>query len=218
MKYLALGDSYTIGEQVPAEQNFPNQLYRILNSKGIPMQAPRFIAVTGWTTDELLEGIRAADLAEPIPADHDLVSLLIGVNNQYRDRDPGNYGDEFETLLMKALQYAGGDPKKVVVLSIPDWGVTPFAEGRDRARITAAIDEFNRVGESLARKHHIYYINITAWTREAAGDATLLTGDKLHPSGKEYARWAGRVADYVLKELKPAQIDMPDIEKHEGYH
>ena len=218
MKYLALGDSYTIGEQVPAEQNFPNQLYRILNSKGIPMNAPRIIAVTGWTTDELLEGIRAADLAEPIPSDYDLVSLLIGVNNQYRDRDPGNYGDEFETLLMKALQYAGGDPKKVVVLSIPDWGVTPFAGGRDRERIASAIDEFNGVAESLARKHHIYYINITPWTREAARDATLLTGDNLHPSGKEYARWAGRIADYILKELKPARNDMPDIGKHEGYH
>ncbi len=199
MKYLALGESYTIGELLPAEENFPNQVYLALRGKGYDPMQPLIIAVTGWTTSELLEGIRAADLVERIGTDHDLVTLLIGVNNQYRGKDVEEYRSEFEELLLKAVRFAGNDKDRVIVLSIPDWGVTPFAEGRNRQEIAREIDSYNEVNKTVASKHHIYYIDITGWTREAARDPSLLTTDGLHPSGREYRRWAERIVARVEK-------------------
>src|SRR5688572_26972464 len=140
MQYLALGDSYTIGEQVRPEENFPNQAWRLLREAGMQLDQPRIIAVTGWTTDELEEGIKAAHLVEPISTDHALVTLLIGVNNQYRGREPAEYENAFEELVVKALHFAGNRRENLVILSIPDWGVTPFAEGRDRQQIAKDID------------------------------------------------------------------------------
>ncbi len=199
MKYLAIGDSYTIGEQVPAEENFPNQVYLILRGQGYRMAQPRIIAVTGWTTDELEEGIKGADLVEKIETDQDLVTLLIGVNDQYRGRKVEEYHSAFEELLLKAVRFADNEKDRVIVLSIPDWGVTPFAEGRDREQIAKEIDQYNQVNKSVTEKHHIYYIDVTAWTREAAKDPSLLTSDGLHPSGKEYKRWAEKIAARAKK-------------------
>lgn len=199
LSYLALGDSYTIGEQVPPEENFPNQVWKMMNSASLQMQKPRIIATTGWTTDELEAGIRAADEADPLKPSYDFVTLLIGVNNQYRGRSVDNYRTEFEALLKKAINYAGGKKERVAVLSIPDWGVTPFAEGRDRQQIAREIDAYNEANREIAARYNIHYIYITPWTREAASDGTLLAPDGLHPSGKEYKRWAEAVADYFKK-------------------
>lgn len=197
--YLALGDSYTIGEQVPAADNFPNQAVNLLQQKGISIESPRIIAVTGWTTDELEAGIIESNRTEPIRNDYDFVSLLIGVNDQYRGRPAAGYEPAFEGLLKKAIGYAGNRAEKVVVLSIPDWGITPFAEGRDSRQIATEIDQYNSIKKKVCDKYQVHFIDITPGTREAAIDATLLATDKLHPSGKEYRRWAERVAAFFQR-------------------
>jgi lysophospholipase L1-like esterase len=161
----------------------------------------RIIAKTGWTTDELETGIVTANIAEPLRSSYDFVSLLIGVNNQYRGRSVDSYKPEFEALLQKAINYAGGKADHVVVLSIPDWGVTPFAAGRDRAQIAREIDAYNAANKQIAEQYNVHYINITPWTREAANDNTLLAGDGLHPSGKEYKRWAENVVLFMKSSM-----------------
>ena len=199
--YLALGDSYTIGEMVAPPDNFPGQVYNILQNAGINLQASRIIAKTGWTTDELEIGIINANNADPLRSSYDFVSLLIGVNNQYRGRSVDNYKPEFEELLKKAIRYAGNRPERVVVLSIPDWGVTPFANGRDRAQIAREIDAYNAANKEITLRYNVHYIDITPWTREAATDNSLLTSDGLHPSGKEYKRWAERIAAFFKSKV-----------------
>lgn len=208
--YLALGDSYTIGEQVKAEDNFPNQVFRLLRDEGYAIEQPRIIASTGWTTDELQEAIRAARIAEPFDDPYDLVTLLIGVNNQYRGRDPENYREEFETLLMQAIGFAGNRKDRVIVLSIPDWGVTPFAEGRDRAEIARSIDAFNSVNRQAADTQGVFYIDVTESTRKLAGDPASLTEDRLHLSATVYRQWAEAIRQYVVDELKDISYTDPD--------
>ena len=187
--YLALGDSYTIGQSLPLEDNFPHQTVALLRKKGILMADPEIVAKTGWTTDELM----AAISKRALKSNYDYVSLLIGVNNQYRGRDIATYQKEFEQLLLQAIQFAGGNTQHVYVLSIPDWGVTPFAEGRDRKKIEKEIDQFNATNKKTAEEHKVHYIEITAGTREAKQDVSLVADDKLHPSKKEYARWAEKL-------------------------
>ena len=199
--YLALGDSYTIGQSVPAQDNFPNQVFPVTKNDTAELQPPRIIARTGWTTDELEQGIVAANAADPLRSSYDFVSLLIGVNNQYRGRSVNDYKPEFEELLKKAIHFAGDKADHVVVLSIPDWGVTPFANGRDRAQIAREIDAYNAANKQIALQYNVRYIDITPWTREAANDASLLASDGLHPSGKEYKRWAEKIADFLKTKL-----------------
>lgn len=177
-RYLALGDSYTIGESVAEADRFPNVLARELG-----IAAPQIIAKTGWTTDELNAAIDAANPQGPF----DLVTLLIGVNNQYRGRDAEEYRREFAALLQRAIGFAGGDPGKVVVISIPDWGVTPFAEGRDRAKIAREIDQYNAINQEEAGRAGASYVPITMISRRP--DPELVAADKLHPSAKQYAEW-----------------------------
>jgi len=177
-RYLALGDSYTIGESVPATDRFPVQLANYLH-----LGEPEIIARTGWTTDELNAAIDAAHPEGP----YELVTLLIGVNNQYRGRDAEQYRGEFAALLQRAIGYAGGDPKKVVVVSIPDWGVTPFAEGRDRAKIGTEMDRYNAINYEEAMRAGARYADITPISRGA--DPDLTAADGLHPSGKQYWDW-----------------------------
>jgi lysophospholipase L1-like esterase len=199
--YLALGDSYTIGEMVTGPENFPNQVAAQLQITAPGFQNPRIIAKTGWTTDELTAGIAAANLADPLRSSYDFVSLLIGVNNQYRGRPADDYKPAFEQLLNKAIACAGSKTERVVVLSIPDWGVTPFALGRDRLQIAREIDAYNAANKAIALQYNVKYIDITPWTREAATDNTLLAADGLHPSGKEYRRWAEKVVEYFKTRL-----------------
>ena len=186
MRFLALGDSYTIGESVAPTERWPVQLAALLCHEGLALDEPHIIATTGWTTDELSAGIDRADPRGPF----ELVSLLIGVNNQYRGRDLGEYRAQFAGLLARALAFAGGSPTRVLVLSIPDWGVTSFAQGRDRAAIGRAIDQFNSVNHAAAEQTGTAYVDVAPISRQAGLDPALIAGDGLHPSGKMYAEWA----------------------------
>ena len=188
MQFLALGDSYTIGESVAPEERWPVQLGALLRAEGLNVGDPTLIATTGWTTDELSAAI---DRANPQGA-FDLVSLLIGVNNQYRGRGQDEYREQFAALLQRAIGFAGGNPARVLVLSIPDWGVTPFATRleRDPAAVAADIDAFNAINRAETERPGAHYVDVTPFSREAAHDPSLLADDGLHPSGRMYAEWA----------------------------
>ncbi len=191
--YLALGDSYTIGEQVKLTDSFPYQSVQLLREKGIPFYAPEIIAATGWTTHELNTHIEKIRTLEK----YDMVSLLIGVNDQYRGRSINEFTVAFEHLLMKAIGFAGENPAHVFVLSIPDWGVTPFAAQRDRNTIAGEIDAFNEVCSKTAEKYNANYINITQSQRTDGNNLEYLADDGLHPSGKEYAKWAIALSESI---------------------
>jgi len=185
LRYLALGDSYTIGEGVPEAGRWPVQLAAALRTEGIALDPPRIIARTGWTTDELSAAI---DAAEPL-GEYDFVSLLIGVNNQYRGRAVEQYAREFAALLARAVGFAGGRADRVLVLSIPDWGVTPFAAGRDRQAIAAAIDAHNGAARSLCGRRGVAFVDITWASRIHGAEPAMLVDDGLHPSAAMYALW-----------------------------
>ena len=191
--YLALGDSYTIGQSVMSSENFPNQTVQLLNQQNYNFKPPEILATTGWTTDELQTNINNHSFTPP----YDFVSLLIGVNNQYRGRTVENYKPGFESLLKQAIQFAGGNANRVIVVSIPDWGITPFANGRDRAQIAREIDDYNAANRYISEIYKVNYIDITPGSREAATDPSLVAGDGLHPSAKEYKRWSEKLADKI---------------------
>ncbi len=186
---LALGDSYTIGHGVAPEDNYPNQTISLLKKDSLDGQL-RIIATTGWTTKDLINGIGLAESDSTLLHQYDIVTLLIGVNNQYQGIPVNIYKTEFEQLLKRAISFANNKASHVIVLSIPDWGVTPYANGRNRDEISTEIDNYNLINKDFAGKYGVNYIDITPWTREAANDPGLLAPDQLHPSGKEYARWA----------------------------
>ena len=196
---LFLGDSYTIGESVLPSENFPNQTTRLLRKSNYEFEDPEIVAKTGWTTDELQQAIKEHEFRKH----YDFVILLIGVNNQYRGRTVEDYKSQFESLLKQAIQFANGNSNHVIVLSIPDWGVTPFAKnsGRDQQQIAREIDAYNEANEKISKEHHVQYIDITPGTREALKDVTLVAADGLHPSGKEYAKWAERVSAIIETQL-----------------
>ena len=195
--FLALGDSYTIGEAVLFSERFPVQTVQYLRQQGINFSEPEIIAKTGWTTGNLLSGLANA---APLKQTYDIVTLLIGVNNQYQHQSQQQYADEFLLLLNKAIQYAGDNRKEVIVLSIPDYSVTPFASGSDKALITKEIDAFNTINKTIAQRAGVNYVDITAYTRMAATDTSLVAKDGLHPSGLEYKLWA----DALLPVIKVA--------------
>ncbi len=194
--YLALGDSYTIGESVPDTGRFPAQLVSSLTKNNIYFNSPEIIATTGWTTDELADAIKKKQ-SSLLPK-YDLVSLLIGVNNQYRGRDAEEYRTQFKDLLRTGIVFAGGEKSKVFVVSIPDWGVTPFAEGRDRKKIAEEIDLYNKINKEETLKEGIAYIDITPESRTAVNDKSLIASDGLHPSEKMYKEWV----DLILPQIK----------------
>ena len=196
--YLALGDSYTIGEQVPQHDNFPHQTVALLRKKHFDVTDPVIIATTGWTTDELAASIREHNITDTFS----FVSLLIGVNNQYRGRSVENYKQEFVQLLDQAIVFAKGVANHVFVLSIPDWGVTPFAEGRDRIQVAHEIDTYNTACKEIAIDHKCHYLEITQSTRDNGRSPEFLAADGLHPSAKEYTIWAERLAGLVATTLK----------------
>jgi len=188
--YLALGDSYTIGESVPEDDRYPMQAVRLLAAEGISIAKPHIIAKTGWTTDELEAAIDAAAITDTFS----IVTLLIGVNNQYRGRDVSDYKTEFTRLLKRAIIFAGNHTDRVVVISIPDWGQVPFAEGRDRDLIAGEIASYNAANKHIAKKFKVHYLDITPDSRKASEDPGLVASDGLHYSGKEMAIWAGKLA------------------------
>lgn len=196
LRYLALGDSYTIGESVSPLERFPAQLVQKLRACGFDMDEMGMIARTGWTTDEL---DNAMDLNEP-QGTYDLVTLLIGVNNQYRGREAEGYRPEFMHLLQRAIGYAGNRPERVIVVSIPDWGMTPF--GRHRENVAAEIDAFNAVNRAETLRVGAHYVDITPISRKAIYDPALIANDGLHPSGKMYARWVKLILPIAVKALR----------------
>lgn len=198
LKFLALGDSYTIGEGISEAQCWPVQLVSALRECGWQMANPSIIARTGWTTSELAKAIQKAKLKPG----YNLVSLGIGVNNQYRGLSPDMYRVEFAQLLHEAVLQAGDDPSRVFVISIPDWGVTPFAAGRHREKIAAEIELFNTINRQETANQGAEYLDITPISRRAEIEAELLTSDQLHPSGKMYAAWVRLILPCAIQILK----------------
>ena len=194
--YIALGDSYTIGESVGDDERFPAQLVKRLSADSIDVADPLIIAKTGWTTDELIAAIKEKNVKDTF----DIVTLLIGVNNQYRGRSAEEYRGELKQLIETALMFAGGKKERVFIISIPDWGVTPFAEGRERKKIAEDIDEFNKVKKEEAENYGIRYYDITEISR--IDDPALIAPDGLHPSGKMYKMWVDKFYDDVKAVLK----------------
>ncbi|HUQ66421.1 MAG TPA: SGNH/GDSL hydrolase family protein [Flavitalea sp.] len=192
--YLSLGDSYTIGEGVPLYESYPYQTVQILRQAGKAFNAAEIIAKTGWTTTDLASGIDHTLLTQP----YDFVSLLIGVNNQYRGLHTSIYSVEFEELLTSCLSFTEHKPAHVFVLSVPDWGLTPFANGDDRQKITREIQGYNKINSDLSRKFGVTYIDITSASPERANDNTYFADDGLHPSAKAYKRWAQLLSKAIL--------------------
>ncbi|GGI22969.1 lysophospholipase [Pedobacter mendelii] len=198
--YLALGDSYTIGESVAQAESFPYQLQANLKKNGINVESPKIIAVTGWTTDELQGAITQAKVTEKF----DIVTLLIGVNNQYRGYPLDTYKKEFSELLQTAIVFSGGRKARVFVVSIPDWGVTPFAKNNSKSAQTTAteIDTFNAAAEQITTAAGVSFTNITPDSRMAANDVSLIASDGLHPSGKMYTNWVNALAPKIMDVIK----------------
>ena len=218
--YLALGDSYTIGEQVAAVESFPYQTMQLLRQStnraerrqkrlmsppaavanpfgGWQISDPEVIAKNGWATDELKAAIDTASTSKY----YNIVSLLIGVNNQYRNISVSHFRTEFNQLLLRAIQFANNQPHHVFVLSIPDWGVTPFAEGRNRLQIAREIDKYNAACKTMTEKSGCHFIDITSSQREDGNKADFLAADGLHPSAKEYAKWAVKLGEAIKRHI-----------------
>lgn len=196
--YLALGDSYSIGEGLDAKENFPHQAVAMLNRPVIRFSAPIIIARTSWTTDELDTAIDEADPKGPF----DFVSLLIGVNNQYRGRSVSEYKVQFDHLLQRAIAFTGNKTTRVKVLSIPDWGITPYAAGRDPEPIANDIDNYNAAAKKICKQYQVIFIDITTDQRKHGASPEWLVEDGLHPSGKEYGYWAKELATEITKTLE----------------
>ncbi len=198
-RFLALGDSYTIGEGVPERERWPVQLVSRLRADGIRIADPQIIARTGWTTDELAAAMDAAQFQPP----HALVTLLIGVNNQYRGKPLDEYREQFRSLLQRTIELAGSDPRRALVISIPDWGVTPFAQdsGRDPRQIAGQIDAFNAAAREEASAQRAHFVDVTGLSRDPRC-RHLLVADGLHPSGAQYAHWIAVIAPVAAEILR----------------
>jgi lysophospholipase L1-like esterase len=185
LRFLALGDSYTAGEQVAPAERFPLQLARRLRAMQINIEDPRIIAHAGWTSGDLSAGISAANLSEI----YDLVTLLIGVNNQYRGLALEDYRLEFRGLVYRAVELAGGEEKRVIVISLPDWGQTPFAKNFNHTLISQQIDAYNQANRAESSLAGVRYADISAKSRALLKQAGMLASDELHPSAQQYAAW-----------------------------
>lgn len=196
--YLALGDSYTIGEKVDESDRWPVQLATQLTERGTPVESPKIIAKTGWRTDELKKAIiDDFNLSDS----YDMVSLLIGVNNQYQSRPVDKYKSDFEKLLKMAIDLAGGNSEHVFVVSIPDYGKTPFGAAKEE-EIRKEIDLYNRIAKKICKRYKIKYFNITPISRKAKSQPDLIAIDELHPSGRMYSEWVKLMIDDVAKLIK----------------
>lgn len=191
--YLALGDSYTIGESVEENLRWPVQLANQLNEDGFEVNPPKIIATTGWRTDQLKAAIESDD---ELFEEYDLVSLLIGVNNQYQGRSVDSFAPEFEELLQMSIKLAGNDKDKVFVVSIPDYGKTPFGAAKAE-QIARELDDYNAVSKQICEKYGVEYINITSISRQDDPEGKLVASDNLHPSGYQYGLWVEEMYDEV---------------------
>lgn len=198
LKYLALGDSYTIGQGVKEHERFPAQTIKMLENDNVKIQRPTYIAMTSWTTANL---INAINLQSP-SKNYDIVTLLIGVNDQYQHLDTGSYRTRFTALLNMSVTFAANRPARVFVLSIPDYSATPFVSVADKARVSREVDQFNAINKQVTLASGIAYVDITPSSREATTDPTLVANDGLHPSGTQYAKWAAMLAPLIKNALK----------------
>lgn len=196
--YLALGDSYTIGESVAANKRYPAQTVDLLRLQNIQIKNPKIIAVTGWTTGNLINALNVV----PPEKNYSIVSLLIGVNNQYQHRSLEEYKTEFTELLNRAITYAGNKKSHVFVLSIPDYSVTLFAAGSNTAKIANEIDEFNGANKTISLNAGVHYLDITPISRKARYDVSLIASDGLHPSAYQYGQWSTLLAPMIKQELQ----------------
>jgi lysophospholipase L1-like esterase len=194
IKFLALGDSYTIGESVKEDERWPEQLATALRKKGFTVDKPRIIATTGWRTDQLKNAIEEAHLKP----EFNLVSLLIGVNNQYQGKSSDSYAPEFDELLNTAIRLAGGKKENVFVVSIPDYGFTPYGKP-NQPKISKELDEFNRINKKITEKAGVQYVNITNVSRKGLEQPDMVADDGLHPSGKMYRQWVELMMDQKWK-------------------
>ena len=192
--YLALGDSYTVGESISKKHTWPKQLVDSLKKRNIFLSEPRIIAKTGWTTDELKKAINDSSLDYP----YDWVSLLIGVNNQYRGRDLDEFKLQFESLLFEAIAFSGNRKERVFVISIPDWGSMPFAKDRDPNKIAIEIDNFNQIIYEVCAFENIKFIDITPITRNIYSNPNWIAKDSLHPSKEQYSKWVEKIIPFFL--------------------
>lgn len=204
IRYLALGDSYTIGQSVSVSQRWPVQLAAQLQAE-LPdtiyyIGAPSIIARTGWTTGNLLQAIASAE--DTLMPPYSLVSLLIGVNNQYQNRPIDIYRAEFRELLERAISFAGNDPSRVIVLSIPDYAYTPFGQGSfNPTLISSQIDQYNAINLGITQEYGVAYFDITPISRRGLDEPWLVASDGLHPSGAMYALWVAEALEYVVGAL-----------------
>lgn len=198
LRFLALGDSYTIGEGVPPSERWPVQLVTQFREHGLLVDPPDIIAKTGWTASELLAGLEEKKPQGP----YDLVSVLVGVNDQYRGYPLSEYVHALGRMFEQALALAGKEANRVVILSIPDWGVTPFAAGRDRRQIASEIDAFNAVKAAEATHRGFTFVDVTAQSRQAMQEERMLAEDGLHPSGAMYRQWATRILACLVERLQ----------------
>lgn len=192
--YLALGDSYTVGESISKKHTWPKQLVDSLKKRSVFLSEPRIIAKTGWTTDELKKAINDSSLDYP----YDWVSLLIGVNNQYRGRDLGEFKLQFESLLSEAIAFSGNRKERVFVISLPDWGSMPFAKDRDPNKIAIEIDNFNQIIYEVCAFENIKFIDITPISRNIYSNPNWIAKDSLHPSKEQYSKWVEKMIPYFL--------------------
>jgi len=193
INYLALGDSYTIGTSVDAVDSYPNQTFQLLKGAKFTMNSVQIIAKNGWTADDLKNGLASADKKSM----YQIVSLLIGVNNQYQGRSIKDFETAFVSVLQSAILLTGNKSKRVFVISIPDWGITPFASGRDRKEIATEIDNYNLICEKNAKLYGANYINITDAYRLEGFKPDYLSYDGLHPSKLEYNKWAIKLTQQI---------------------
>jgi len=198
LTYLALGDSYTVGQSEPQSESYPYQLVDSLNNHSVKVAIPTVIATTGWTTDDLINAISESGITGK---KYSFVTLLIGVNDQYQGLSIANYQQKFTQMLNEAIAFANGDKSKVFVLSIPDYGVTPFAEGQDSV-IYPQIQAFNAVNQSISKRTGVNYIDVTTVSRTVTGNSALLAPDGLHYSGAMYALWVQLLEPVVTEQIK----------------
>jgi lysophospholipase L1-like esterase len=196
--FLALGDSYTIGEAVPLTESFPYRVVQLLRKKEYNFNAPEVIAKTGWTTDELQDAITNYIFLSR----YDFVTILIGVNNQYRGRDAIEYKQQFEEILKKAIELANGKKEHVIVISIPDYSTTPYTAAMDTDKIAKEVEVFNGINKALSIQYKVNYADIALGIKDSKNDASLITQDGLHPSEKEYTKWAEKIAEIITSQLK----------------
>lgn len=195
---LSLGDSYSIGEAVLLQHSFPYQTVQLLRKEGLDFAAPEVIAKTGWTSEDLLEGMSNYTFSTK----YDCVTLLIGVNNQYRGLEMMLFKQQFETLLNKSIELAGGKKEHVFVLTIPDYGLTPFAKDKNPEQISKQVDEYNKLIKAICIQYKLTCLDLSDQKGEEQTDERHIAEDGLHPSENEYKRWAKKLVDAILAQQK----------------